>query len=118
MGIIASPRPQTKVPETTAKRKSIQDSLAGLKPLKPGGAMGFSGFRDPSGQSASSSKSKAKGPKADSDMDSDDEEADVGGKTPVRNEDNEAKDSTNMTLSLEDAQRQDEVAEGVKKIRV
>lgn len=81
--------------------------------------MGFSGFRDPSGQSASSSKSKAKGLKADSDMDSDEEEVeDVGGKTPVRNEDNEAKDSTNMTLSLEDAQRQDEVAEGVKKIRV
>ncbi|KAI4109409.1 MAG: hypothetical protein L6R37_000566 [Teloschistes peruensis] len=119
MGIIASPRPQTKVPETTAKRKSIQDSLAGLKPLKPGGTMGFSGFRDPSGQSASSSKSKAKGLKADSDMDSDEEEVeDVGGKTPVRNEDNEAKDSTNMTLSLEDAQRQDEVAEGVKKIRL
>lgn len=84
--------------------------------------MGFSGFREPSGQSASSSKSKAKGPKADNDMDSDDdeeeEEEDVGGRTPVRNEDHEAKESSKMTLSLEDARRQDEVAEGVKKIRV
>ncbi|KAL8665099.1 MAG: hypothetical protein Q9202_002499 [Teloschistes flavicans] len=121
MGIIASPKPQTKIPETTAKRKSIQDSFAGLKPLKPGGTVGFSGFREPSGQSASSSKSKAKGPKADNDMDSDDddeEEEDVGGRTPVRNEDNEAKESSKMTLSLEDARRQDEVAEGVKKIRL
>lgn len=50
-------------------------------------------------------------------MDSDEDE-DVGGKTPVRTEETDLKDSGNNMLSPEDVRRQDEVAEGVKKIRV
>ncbi|KAL9592823.1 MAG: hypothetical protein Q9179_006332 [Wetmoreana sp. 5 TL-2023] len=117
MGILQSPKTQIKTPETTAKRKSLQDAFAGLKPLKPGGTVGFSGFRDPSIQSTVTNKSQAKASKADSDMDSDEDE-EAGGKTPVKVEDSESKESGIATLSPEDARRQDEVAEGVQKIRL
>lgn len=46
------------------------------------------------------------------------EDEDVGSRTPARNEDGESKESSNANLSPEDARRQDEVAEGVQKIRV
>lgn len=55
--------------------------------------------------------------KEDSDMESGEDE-DVGSRTPARNEDGESKESSNANLSPEDARRQDEVAEGVQKIRV
>lgn len=117
MGILQSPNAPIKTPETTTKRKSLQDAFAGLKPLTPGGTLGFTGFRDSAAQSATKSSDKSKSNKDDSDMDSGEDE-DVGGRTPARNEDGESKESSNTNLSPEDARRQDEVAEGVQKIRV
>ena len=68
-------------------------------------------------RSTSAGSAKAKAPKADSDMDSD-EDDDAGDHTPVRPDNNELKDAGSNMLSPEDARRQDEVAEGVQKIRV
>lgn len=79
--------------------------------------MGFTGFRDSTTQLRSKRHNKSKSKRADSDMDSDEDE-DEGGEIPARNEDGESKDSNNTNLSPEDARRQDEVAEGVQKIRV
>ena len=79
--------------------------------------MGFTGFRDSTTQSRSKRSDKSKSKRADSDMDSDEDE-DGGGEKPARNDDGESKDSNNTNLSPEDARRQDEVAEGVQKIRV
>lgn len=121
MGIFPSSKAPSTTPELAKKRASLQDAFAGLKPLKPGGTMGFSGFRDPSARSTSTGNAKAKASKADMDMDSDedeDEDEDISGKTPVRGEDAELKEASNSMLSPEDAKRQDEVAEGVQKIRV
>lgn len=78
--------------------------------------MGFSGFRDPNARRASG-KAKAKASKSDSDMDSDEDE-DLGSTTPLKVDDVDTKADSNNMLSPEDAKRQDEVAEGVQKIRV
>lgn len=79
--------------------------------------MGFSGYRDSSARSTATGSAKANAKKADSDMDSDEDE-EAGGKTPVRTEDGDSKEASSMMLSPEDAKRQEEVAEGVQKIRV
>lgn len=115
MGIHPSSKAPSKTPEMAKKRTSIQDTVAGLKPLKPGGTMGFSGFRDPGAPSTPRGSAKANNP--DDAMDSDEDE-DAGGKTPVRTEDVDTNEASNSMLSAEDARRQDEVAEGVQKIRV
>ncbi|KAL8947067.1 MAG: hypothetical protein Q9222_006615, partial [Ikaeria aurantiellina] len=117
MGILSSSKTQTKTPEATAKRQSLQDAFTSLKPLKPGGTVGFSGYRDFSDQHTPKGSSKASRSRTDSDMDSD-EDDDVGGRTPVKYDDTETKVANNATLSPEDARRQDEVAEGVQKIRL
>lgn len=117
MGILASPKPQEKPPMTTAKRRSVQMDFANLKPLKPGGALGFSTFRDNESRSTSYGNGKNKdtkklgGDAMDSDEDEDDE---IVGKL----EDVDSSDFTNSTLSPDDAKRQGELAEGVKKIKV
>ncbi|KAL8837582.1 MAG: hypothetical protein Q9170_002459 [Blastenia crenularia] len=115
MGILPSPKGATKTPEVAQKRKSLQDAFAGLTPLKQGGALGFSSFRDPNARSTSSGNAKSK-PKS-SDVDSEEDEG-IGGKTPIRTEDADSREMGNNMLSPEDARRQDEVAEGVKKIRL
>ncbi|KAL8732891.1 MAG: hypothetical protein Q9166_002492 [cf. Caloplaca sp. 2 TL-2023] len=117
MGIFQSPNAQVKTPEVMTKRKSLQDAFAGLKPLKPGGTLGFSGFRDPTAQPTSKGNGTGKATRADSDMDSDEDE-ETGGRTPGRTDEGESKESSHTTLSPEDARRQDEVAEGVQKIRL
>ncbi|KAL8698772.1 MAG: hypothetical protein Q9224_001702, partial [Gallowayella concinna] len=118
MGMLQQPNAPAKTPATNSKRKSLQDAFAGLKPLKPGGTVGFSGFRETTAQSARRSSAKSKASRADSEMDDSDEDDDVGGRTPNRNEESETKESSHTTLSPEDARRQDEVAEGVQKIRL
>ncbi|KAJ5887993.1 hypothetical protein N7495_008034 [Penicillium taxi] len=95
-----------KVPETpaAAKRKSLQD-FANLGPIKPGGTVGFVGFRD---------DSTRKGKNGD-DMDSDEDDTD----NPILGnaDDEEAKDDDRF-LSPDDIRRQGELAEGVRKIRL
>lgn len=91
--------------------------FANLKPLKPGGALGFSTFRDNESRSSSYGNGKKKDTKkaGDDAMDSDDDEDDeVVGKL----DDLESNDFTNSPLSPDDAKRQGELAEGVKKIKV
>lgn len=115
MGIHPLSKGPSRTPEMAKKRASIQDTVAGLKPLKSGGTMGFSGFRDPGARTTSIGTAKANIP--DDAMDSDeDEESDD--RTPVKTENIETKEASNSMLSAEDARRQDEVAEGVQKIRV
>ncbi|KAL8900447.1 MAG: hypothetical protein Q9207_005695 [Kuettlingeria erythrocarpa] len=116
MHILPSSKSQSKTPETAKKRTSMQETFAGLQPLKPGGTMGFSGFRDPNARRASG-KVKAKARKSDSEMDSDEDE-DVDSTAPLKIEDADSKAESNNMLSPEDAKRQDEVAEGVQKIRL
>lgn len=115
MGILSPSKVQSQS-TTTAKRRSTQADFADLKPLKPGGTVGFSTFRDPTGRSTFSGGPKGRN-RSDSEMDSD-EDDDFGRKTPEKGEDVEPKETDNSFLSPEDARRQDEVAEGVQKIRV
>ncbi|KAL8935449.1 MAG: hypothetical protein Q9216_005416 [Gyalolechia sp. 2 TL-2023] len=117
MSILPSPKGQITTPELVQKRKSLQDPFAGLKPLKPGGARGYADYRDPGARSTSTGNAKSKATKTDSDMDSDEDE-DIGGRTPVRTEDGDSKDLSSLMLSPEDAKDQEEVAEGVKRIRL
>ena len=115
MGILPPSKLPVK-PSTTAKRRSGQTDFADLKPLKPGGTVGFSNFRDPTARSVSSGGVKDRN-RSDSEMDSDEDE-DGNSKKPEKAEEIESKDFENSLLSPEDARRQDEVAEGVQKIRV
>ena len=89
--------------------------FATLKPLKPGGALGFSTFRDTGDRSTSHGVAK-KGSKDDSDLDSD--EDDVGKGKSVKQDDADIQDSGVSAMSPDDAKRQGELAEGVQKIRV
>lgn len=114
MGILPSPKTHDKPIPSTAKRRSVQTDFANLKPLKPGGALGFSKFRD-SEHRPTLGDAKDKSLKEDSDMDSDEDE-DRNGKS-TKQEDAESQDSNSM-LSPEDAKRQGELAEGLQKIRV
>ena len=117
MGILPSPKIQDKPVASTAKRRSIQTDFANLKPLKAGGALGFSNFRDTGNQSSMVGDVKDKFIKEDSDMDSDEEEEDCSSKG-IKQEDTELQDLQSSLLSPEDAKRQGELAEGVQKIRV
>ena len=85
---------------TASKRASVQAGIANLKPLKPGGARGFTGIRD-----------GAVG--ADDDMDDEDDSPAIKVKDDDGNE-----DIKNSLLSPEDAKKQGEIADGVERIRV
>ena len=106
MGILKDP----KVQETPAatKRKSIQADFANLGPIKPGGSVGFLNFRD-------NEPKPRKGKKSVDDMDSEDDDTD----NPIlgKADDEEAKDDDRL-LSPDDIQRQGELAESLRKIRV
>jgi hypothetical protein len=98
--------------ETPAKRKSTDFSK--LAPLKPGGAVGFMGYRE--GDKAGSSKTGKKSKKSsESDMDSDDDEDD---KNPVTEKADEEENNDTTHLSPDDLRRQGDLAEGVRKIKV
>lgn len=115
MGILPSPKSHDKAISSSAKRRSVPTDFATLKPLKPGGALGFSSFRDTGDGSASHGHVK-KASKDDSDMDSD--EDDVGKGKGLKQEDAEVQEPGISAMSPEDAKRQGELAEGVQKIRV
>ncbi|TKA64743.1 hypothetical protein B0A55_10168 [Friedmanniomyces simplex] len=93
-----------------SKRKSSGPDFANLGPLKAGGTVGFSGYRD------STAKRKDKGKDADA-MDSDAEDED-NERLQDREQDGEVKDENGRLLSPEDARRQGELAEGVQKIKL
>ena len=120
MGILPTLKPQDKPTTATAKRRSVKTDFANLTPLKPGGALGFSSFRDAETRSTSSNAKGTAMKKEFSDMDSEEEDdekvmvklEDVGLEDPG------SQDASNRMLSPEDARRQGELAEGVQKIRV
>ena len=119
MGILPSPKSQDKASTSSAKRKSVPTDFASLKPLKPGGTLGFSSFRDAGDRTVSGGGSiaKDKGIKDDSDMDSD--EDDLGKGDSVKQDDPEVQESAAVSaLSPDDVKRQRELAECVQKIRV
>ena len=89
------------------KRASIQADIANLKPLKPGGALNFTGVRD--GNSSSQTKDRD-----GDDMDSD-EDITANPNDKTNDADEEVKTSS---LSPEDARKQGEIADGVEKIQV
>ncbi|KAI7221170.1 hypothetical protein KC333_g1954 [Hortaea werneckii] len=106
MGIVLNEE-QQKTPQST-KRKAAGSDFSKLGPLKAGGTVGFSGYRDPT--------AKRRGKKDVDAMESDDEEDDE--KLVDRDEDVEIKDEKGNLLSPEEARRQGELAEGVQKIKL
>ena len=111
MGILKTTKSE-KPTASTAKRRSAQIDFASLKPLKPGGVTGFSQFRDGSG---SLDKYYSKG--SLDEMESDDEEI-IKDEEESKVPDGDVDDFRNHMLSPEDAKKQVELAEGVKKIKV
>ena len=89
------------------KRASIQADIANLKPLKPGGALNFTGIRD--GNSPSRRKDK----------DGDDMDSDEDVTTNVNDRTNDVDEEVKLSsLSPEDVRKQGEIADGVEKIQV
>jgi hypothetical protein len=116
MGILA-PK-QQKATASSTKRRSTQLDFSNLAPLKPGGTIGFSSFRDNEISSANRNKARKKSNGSiagamveDSDEDDDDIEL------VETMEDVDDKDVKTM-LSPEDAKHQGELADGVGRIKV
>jgi hypothetical protein len=111
MGILKPQKPSSTQAAPTTKGRSIQGKFADLKPLKPGGALSFTGMRD----NQSPREKNCKGKDAD-DMESDEDELPANGLDKLINANGEEYKSG--LLSLEDANRQGELADGVKKMKV
>lgn len=113
MGILPTPSAAPKTPAAT-KRKTGLDFSA-LKPLTTTGTRNFAGYRDPN---ASPTKKTRSGKAKDvDDMDSDaedDDDARIG----TNDDDIDIKVEGKGMLSAEDVARQEEMAEGVRKIKV
>lgn len=109
MGILESEK-TPKIASPAARRKSGALDFGSLKPLNAAaGTKNFGGYRDPS---QTSPKSKLKSEEA---MDSDaDDEDDI----KVEDVDDDKDENEKGMLSPEDALKQGELAEGVRKIKV
>lgn len=113
MGILASKQPKTVAGVT--KRRSTQLDFSNLAPLKPGGTVGFSTFRDTdpsSGRNKARKRSNGDVGAMEEDSDEDDEDCEIG-----KMEDVDDKDVKTL-LSPEDAKYQGELADGVGRIKV
>lgn len=115
MGILSTPPTEKKTP-ASAKRKSVGLDFTGLKPLTSTGTKNFAGYRDSSTTSPPFSKAKAGKRKDDDAMDSDADDEDS--KISEEVDDSDVKSDSKDMLSPEDALRQGELAEGVRKIKV
>ena len=128
MGILP-PLPESKKP-TPARRKGNEIDFSNLAPLNPAGTKNFSGYREassyPRGKKGSVSKGltdkKIAGDDDDA-MDSDaDDDDDIDERRLQMQADDDGggdmKDEPKGMLSPEDAARQGELAEGVRKIKV
>ena len=128
MGILP-PLPESKKP-TPARRKGNQIDFSNLAPLNPAGTKNFSGYREASSFPRAKKGSVAKGgsnKKTDGDnddaMDSDADDDDDGidernSQMQADDAEGDMKDEPKGMLSPEDAARQGELAEGVRKIKV
>lgn len=109
MGILESDK--TPVTTPAARRKSGALNFGSLKPLDASsGTKNFGGYRDGSQQSPKSKQ------KSEDDMDSDADDDEV--KIKVEDADEDRGDQGMGMLSPEDAFKQGELAEGVRKIKV
>lgn len=114
MGIMAPKQPKSAAAGT--KRSSTQLDFSNLAPLKPGGTVGFSSFRDNDALKRSKVRKRSNGDVGAMEEDSDEDEEDhpeVVGKL----EDVEDKEAKSL-LSPEDAKFQGELADGVGRIKV
>ena len=115
MGILSTPPTEKKMP-ASAKRKSAGLDFTSLKPLTSTGTKNFAGYRDSSTVSPPFNKAKAGKRKDDDAMDSDADDEDS--KISEEVDDSDVKSDSKSMLSPEDALRQGELAEGVRKIKV
>lgn len=97
-----------------AKRRSGQIDFSNLGPLKAGGTVGFSAFRDQEAEEARRRKARKKsnGNVADDSDDDDDDNELIGKMEEV------ADKETSSKLAPEDAKFQGELADGVNRIHV
>lgn len=118
MGILNSSKHVETTP-TTTKRRSAQMDFSNLGPLKPGGTVGFSAFRDAESSAGRKLKSRKKSSAGviaeDSDDEDDDEDDDAGAIGKM--DDLDDKDIKPAT-SAEDAKYSGELAAGVGRIKV
>ena len=117
MGILPTPKSEAKSTTTPNKRASLQTDFTKLPPLKPGGTVGFAGFRDTKSTSPPASHGKSKKGRDIGSEDSDEDENDDIAIDTALEEDKANEDNTGL-LSPEDVTRQGELAEGVRKIKV
>lgn len=113
MGILA-PEKQPAKAAAPARRKSVGLDLSNLKPLSATGTKNFVGYRDPAGTSSGKAKKK----RDDDEMDSDADDEDDQPKIKIEDKDDDVEDGDKGLLSPEDALRQGELAEGVRKIKL
>jgi hypothetical protein len=105
MGILASEK--TKESPVATRRKSMGLDLSALKPLNAQtGTKNFAGYRE----------KEAKAKRNEDAMDSDDDEDDA--RIKEDDVDDEVDSSKKALLSPEDARREGELEEGVRKIKV
>ena len=112
MGILESKQPKA---VSGTKRRSTQLDFSNLTPLKPGGTVGFSAFRD--GDASSSSKKVKSRKSVGGAMDEDSEEEDDEVEIVANMEDADDKDVKTL-LTAEDAKFSGELAAGVDRIKV
>ena len=114
LGVIQS----SKNPQTTpssVKRRSGQLDFSNLGPLKAGGTVGFSAFRDQATEASRRRKARKKSNgniADDSDDDDDDDDENLGKMEEVYDKEVDSK------LAPEDVKFQGELAEGVDRIHV
>lgn len=116
MGIL-DPSKQLKSTSASSKRRSAQLDFSNLPPLKSGGTVGFSAFRDNDiASKKNKSRKRSNGGVGDAmaeDSEEDDDDVEIVGKMDEVDD----KDVKTM-LSPEDARHQGELAEGVGRIKV
>jgi hypothetical protein len=107
MGVVA---PSRKSSSTVTRKRSTDFSKLG--PLKNQGTKGFSSYRDPAAPAT------RKGLKNADAMDSDEDDEEPGARDEMDDVDVKDENGNPLILTEEDRQRQEEMAEGVRHIKV
>ncbi|PQE06489.1 beta-lactamase-type transpeptidase fold domain containing protein [Rutstroemia sp. NJR-2017a WRK4] len=115
MGILPNSK-QQKPGNSATKRRSRQLDFSNLAPLKSGGTVGFSAFRD-TNSSAKRSKTRKKSNGSSGNMLEDSEDDDDDDNGAVKMEEADEKEVKTL-LSPEDAKFQGELADGVGRIKL
>ncbi|KAI9850290.1 MAG: hypothetical protein M1838_005932 [Thelocarpon superellum] len=117
MGILPTPKGHEQPSAPTSKRRSVPTDFSKLGPLKAGGTVGFSTFRD--NDRPVSRKSNGLEVKKERSMDGDsDEDEEELNEMIDKADDADIKTEDKDHLSVEDARRQGELADGLRKIKL